>query len=247
MDDELSLVRQLSEDGNTTELLFLAVARGRLSSISTILSNAVADDKRTLLSSIDQRGATPLHVACESGHVDVIRSLLAAGAPCGSLWEKQTPFQLAQKQHPRAAEPFQTALLQAVCAGDKERCVELIVGGVGPNSHHVLCWAADLGHHDVVKSLLLHGANVNLARSSDRKTPLHLVSENLFFFFCCFLFSIQCYSRSFFFFFFSQFPVCMCLPLLRNVIFHFYFIMYNAGAVWKASRHCADTSGCRGV
>ena len=206
MDDELSLVRQLSEDGNTTELLFLAVARGRLSSISTILSNAAADNKRILLSSLDQRGATPLHVACESGHVDVIRSLLAAGAPCGSLWEKQTPFQLAQQQHPRAAEPFQTALLQAVCAGDKERCVELIVGGVDPNSHHALCWAADLGHHDVVKSLLLHGANVNLARSSDQKTPLHLVSEKLFFFFSSF-------SSSFFLFFFFRYV--LCLPLLR--------------------------------
>jgi ankyrin repeat protein len=172
MNDELNLVRQLSDEGKTSELLFLAVARGRLSSISQILAN-----EPELLHSTDHRGATPLHKACEAGHVDVIRALLASGAPCTTLFRQATPLQLAL-DHNISSEPFQTALLQAVCAGDAERCLELVHGGVDPNSHHVLCWATDLGHHHVVEALIHVDADVNLARSSDGKTALHIALSN---------------------------------------------------------------------
>ena len=171
MEQELDRVKRLTESGNTTELLFLAVSRGRLSSISQILRNAPND--QSLLSATDTRGATPLHVACESGHIDVIRSLLAAGAPCTIQWNKNTPFQTCTAAG-NTTEPFQTALLQAVCAGDVERCTQLIQGGVDANSHQVLCWAADLGRNEVASVLLQHGADVNIARTSDCKTPLHL-------------------------------------------------------------------------
>ena len=172
MDAELKLVRQLSDEGKTSELLFLAVQNGRLSSIGTLLSQqTTAKSKHSLLSSVDPRGATPLHVACESGHIDVIRSLLAAGAPCTPLFKQHTPLQLAVASA-TSTEPFQTALLQAVCAGDLDSIVDLLHGGVDPNSHHVLCWAVDLGHHHVVVALLEASADVNLARSGS--TPLHL-------------------------------------------------------------------------
>ena len=171
MEQELDRVKRLTESGNTTELLFLAVSRGRLSSISQILRNAPND--QSLLSATDTRGATPLHVACESGHIDVIRSLLAAGAPCTLKWHENTPFQTCTAAG-NTTEPFQTALLQAVCAGDVERCTQLIQGGVDANSHQVLCWAADLGRNEVASVLLQHGADVNIARTSDCKTPLHL-------------------------------------------------------------------------
>ena len=168
MNDELNLVRQLSDEGKTSELLFLAVSRGRLSSISQILAN-----EPRLIDCKNNQGATPLHKACEAGHVDVIRALLASGAPCTTLYRQATPLQLAL-EHNISCEPFETALLQAVCAGDTERCLDLINGGVDPNSHHVLCWAADLGHHHVVEALLDASADVNLARSSDGKTALHI-------------------------------------------------------------------------
>ena len=73
MEQELDRVKRLTESGNTTELLFLAVSRGRLSSISQILRNAPND--QSLLSATDHRGATPLHVACESGHIDATQSV----------------------------------------------------------------------------------------------------------------------------------------------------------------------------
>jgi hypothetical protein len=167
MENELSLVKQLSDEGKTSELLFLAVERGRISSISTILKTAPE-----LISTVDEKGRTPLAVACESGHVDVIRALLASNAPCCN-----GEFHVAVSNG-TSTEPFQTALLQAVCSGDDRRCIELVKGGVDPNSHHALCWAADLGHNNVVIALLEASADVNLPRSSDGKTALHLAINN---------------------------------------------------------------------
>ena len=179
---ELDRVRELAASGRDADLLFLAVEHARLSSIAQLLSGSAGGGgasphphKAALLSAVDAQGATALHRACEKGHADVVRTLLAAGAPSNARWRGKCPLECGP---PGGAEPFETALLQAVCVDDTARVGELLDGKVDANSNGVICWAAAQGHAGVVRALVERGGARLDAVSEAGKTALELAVSN---------------------------------------------------------------------
>ncbi len=180
---ELQRVRALTEAGDDVGLLFLAVEHGRLGPLRALLAGARgggggggaqgAGKVRRLLHATDAGGATALSRACAAGRIDVVRALLAAGSPL-LQWDGVSPVDALRASPAATDEPFTTLLLQSVCVGDAGRVDALCKAGVPAGSHDVVCWAAEQGQADVLRTLVDHGASVNTRRDSDGKTPLHL-------------------------------------------------------------------------
>ena len=189
--EELDRVRELAASGRNAELLFLAVEHGRIASISTLLSNADDQDggssnagsngrggaKADLLAERDSEGATPLHRACLKGQIDVVRTLLAAGARSDLKWNGKLPIELMEDGK-YDVEPFETALLQAVCLNDVHRVIELLDGKVDANSNSVICWAAAQGLIDIVRELVERGSARLDSLNETGKTALELAETN---------------------------------------------------------------------
>jgi ankyrin repeat protein len=136
-----------------------AVRRGELESVRALLK-----DHPDLVSSRDNTGATPVHVAAIMGHKDVAEFLLANEADVNA----------------RTNDGW-TALHIAAVKGHKN-IVELLLANkadvnANPKGYTPLHAAAANGHRDVAEILLANHADIN-ARDDHGNTPLHPAAEN---------------------------------------------------------------------
>jgi len=150
---------------------------------------------------INSRGGyfvTPLHVAVEKGHLNVVLLLLERGADVGSrdddLW---TPLHIASGHGytdvvraliQRGADPnarearWETPLFVASRNARLETARVLLEHGAGVNYGKNTGWAAlhiasENGHDHVARLLLDRGADPNVT-DRDHNTPLHVASSN---------------------------------------------------------------------
>lgn len=161
------------------DIAHLAAARPSLPSVQTddiheaarngdrISVMRILDKDRAMVNALNRYDQTPLHLAAEEGHADVVELLLSQGADvevrdyylsCEELWAEfveDTP------------ELF----------GHFSQARELLSSFYYQNGCTPLHLAAEAGHTDVAKLLLSHGADVN-AEDIWYQTPLHLAAAN---------------------------------------------------------------------
>jgi ankyrin repeat protein len=125
---------------------------------------ALLKDNPDLVSSKDDRGSTPLHLAAASGHKDVAELLIAAKADVNARDDNgSTPLHSAvQEDHKDVAE-----LLLASKADVNIRNYN------GWTPLHTAAWK---GHKDVAELLLANNADVN-AKDYGDDTPLHTAAS----------------------------------------------------------------------
>ena len=141
---------------------------------------------------------TPLVLAAQLGHADLIRVLLAHGAkPTDRNWLGQTPLHAASERGQRAAAELlvvagapleaaypdgKTPLHVAALNNHTELVVELLLAGARTEAaEHAsastsLHWAAARGLHAVAAILVEFGADVDAAMS-DGNRPAHLAAQ----------------------------------------------------------------------
>ncbi|XP_019618720.1 PREDICTED: uncharacterized protein LOC109465744 isoform X2 [Branchiostoma belcheri] len=133
---------------------------------------------KKLLNHLDEEEQTFLHVATKQGSVDIIRTLLSAGADPG-IHDRNgdTPFDLSPSQ--AVTNVYNEELLQAIAQSNVGRVCQLIAAGVNINlrdsvegRNTPLHWAASFANHEMVQCLCDRGADVNLCNSKGA-TPLH--------------------------------------------------------------------------
>jgi ankyrin repeat protein len=140
--------------------IYYAAANGELGKVKALLKT----NPDLISSKEDKFGYTPLHLATQEGHKDVVAYLLANKADVNAREkDNQTPLHLAVvRDHKDVAELLLTNNAD-VNAKDK-------------NGWTPLHWAAALDHEDMAALLLANNADVN-AKSSDGTTPLHLATQ----------------------------------------------------------------------
>lgn len=121
----------------------------------------------TIFTTLDDEGNTPLHIACQEGNLEVVRTLLANLEPTGatiSNFASATPLYFA-------AERGNTPIVQLLIAIN----VETNVQNEGLNPLHTACY---YNHLETAK--VLRDANPSLLQVRDVYgcTPLHLGAGN---------------------------------------------------------------------
>ncbi len=119
---------------------------------------------------VDVDGNTPLHAAAISGHTEIAKLLLEAGANVMNRNKNgKTPFDLAHEQgYENLAQMLERIpkLLEAATIGDTKQVEALLIAGTFPDARSLdgatsLHHAANAGHTDVVRLLVNAGANIN--------------------------------------------------------------------------------------
>ena len=142
------------------DALFKSVSHGDVEKTKTILqSNSEVDINKT----VDSKGRNLLHLACEHGHINMVRWLVSLGADVnmsGYYYRKFTPLLLAVlNNHPNIV----TELVSEF--------------GCDPNDGVSLHTACEHGDLSMVKTLIECGASV-YSRDAYGNTPLHATAKN---------------------------------------------------------------------
>jgi len=133
--------------------LYMAASSGKATKVQEMIDAQVSPDVRVA------RGKTPLLVAVERNHIEVVRVLIQAGARVNvDDWENTTP------------------LLRAAQKGRRTIAIELIQHGAGVNARGPgritpLIAACEHGHTKTARELVKNGADVEAADAEGR-TPL---------------------------------------------------------------------------
>lgn len=152
------------KDYNGHTCLHYAAQSNRLDLIDNILPYFPTEH----IDDIDNDSMTPLLLAIKYGHLDVVKRLLQAGSKCFPKADKITlqylPFGYACRFGDYDTVEY---LLSYSDPGDRERIHQQDVEGLLPL--HVV---SRLGHHELIKLLIDHGADVNKTDGLNDWTPL---------------------------------------------------------------------------
>lgn len=192
-------VKQVTGRHNDTEL-HLAVKKGDLERVKEILGGF--DDPQSLVSEENDMGETPLYVAAEQGHLEVLQELLKSARQDTVVKKNQSgldAFHIAAKQGHLGIvkellkyQPdlyitndlaYCTPLISAATKGHAEVVKELLatdrqlIDSSKNNGKNALHLAARAGHVDVVKVFL--DMDQQMARRTDKKgqTALHMAAK----------------------------------------------------------------------
>ncbi|CAM9560800.1 unnamed protein product [Ectocarpus fasciculatus] len=181
-------------------------ARLTLLGVSKALNTPVVDnwevarallESNTDLRTRNDRGMTPLHLACSTGEVDAAKVLLLAGADSHARDHRsRCPLHMAALSGKselvsslltcgadpnKASDLGTTALHNAALLGRVEASRALLVAGADPNaidhnSFSPLYLASQNGHTQLVLDLLAAGADTSV-KTSRGFTPLHVAAR----------------------------------------------------------------------
>ena len=148
-------------------MIFAACAQGRTDIVQAAIESIRGGESkesseciRELISSgRAEDSATPLHVASYSGHADVIRALLQAGADLSVTATRgdflgRRPYEVATSI---GKEAYHVFLIEAIVMNDIDRIATLLTGGVpatcadDSTKDTPLHWAASFGNSDIVQ------------------------------------------------------------------------------------------------
>ena len=142
------------------DALFESVSHGDVEKTKTILqSNSEVDINKT----VHSKGRNLLHLACEHGHINMVRWLVSLGADVnksGLYYRKFTPLSLAVLNN-------HTSIVSALVSEF----------GCDYNDGVSLHTACRHGNLSMVRTLIKCGSNVN-GRDADGNTPLYLTARN---------------------------------------------------------------------
>lgn len=134
--------------------VFEAAAEGNMEKLTELI-NA----KKSLAGNSNDEGLTPLHIACDNGHIDIVRFLLANGANIEAK-----------------PKDGRTPLMHAISNDHFEIAEFLISKGANVNAasatnYTVLMQASAKGNLDIINEILLKIDNIN-AKNNDGRTAL---------------------------------------------------------------------------
>lgn len=145
-DDQKTNLFAAVRSGNVTEVERCLAAGANINSREVVPTKPRLDDhsgkKETL-------GDTPLMIAAQSGHLDIVKLLLARGADVNA-----------------SGEAGYTPLMGALVCRQPEIALFLLEKGANPNRINgngdtAIIFASNAGYPDVVAGLLDHGADIN--------------------------------------------------------------------------------------
>ena len=128
--------------------LWIAASLGDLTRVRSLLTSG-----RVLVDRQCNQGASPLHVACQNGHLEVVRSLLSAGALVDLTSADGTSPLWA------ASHGGHVGVVRALLSSGAQ--VDLVSSCYGGGTLALLV-ASFIGHVDAVRTLLSAGARVDL-------------------------------------------------------------------------------------
>ncbi|KAI9071755.1 hypothetical protein K1719_046294 [Acacia pycnantha] len=217
--DKKKYVKQVTGRHNDTEL-HLAAQRGDVASISYILGEIDAQKMGTpsgadfdaeleeirsaIVNEVNELGETPLFVAAERGHIDVLKELLPHATKEALSFKNQSgfdPLHIAASQghlaivqvlldhDPALINTFgqsnATPLISAATKGHAD-VVDLLLSRdptqvelSRSNGKNVLHFAARQGHACIVKSLLKKAPQLTRRTDKKEQTPLHMAVKGV--------------------------------------------------------------------
>ncbi|XP_052238609.1 transient receptor potential cation channel subfamily A member 1 homolog [Dreissena polymorpha] len=151
------------EDKNDSTLVFLAAEENKLDVLKVLMTTPKIKE---LINHRDEWNNSPLHVASQNGHVNVVKFLIENGAMVTLKNDReQTPIHLA-------AIKGYVGVVQAIVAHDKTT-----LNDHDENSDTALHLAASNGHVQLVHVLLTLGANHEIM-NSNLQTPIAAAAAN---------------------------------------------------------------------
>jgi ankyrin repeat protein len=193
------------------QAIHLAAYYGHSEVVKTLLKSGAEIDSigNFAISNEESKYGTPLHLAVETGNLELAKFLIESGANFNltdGTYEYYTPLHTACRSgkldavkllKDKAADmeavdgAGETAINIASDYGHLPVVKYLLENGANVNStsmiHTPLLAAAENGHLEVVKFLLTKGATVNATGQYRKDTPLHVAAQNGFPDVCSFL------------------------------------------------------------
>ena len=148
-------------------LLIAAAAGGHTQTVRNLLADR--DPTRDSIDGILPNKATPLMLAAQNGHLEIVTALIAAGAASAAVNQSMSNGQ--------------TALMSAAQNGHAEIVRALIAAGADanqamPDGRTALMLAAQKGHLEIVAALIRAGADADQATPHSRQTALMSAAQN---------------------------------------------------------------------
>jgi ankyrin repeat protein len=146
--------------------LHRAAGNGSLDKITRIIDDQSCDLNKQCLDD----GTTALYMACQEGHLDVVKLLLGCqrhvDPNLASTLDGSTPLHVAtQKGH---LEIVELLLIHGAQVNRRKH-------GEGATALYL---ASQSGNIEVIKTLIKYGADPNLGKTSDGATPLYIATQN---------------------------------------------------------------------
>lgn len=152
--------------------IFTAVINGDFSKVQAILNS-----NKEAVNSEKANGNTPLHIAADNGHLDIVKLLISFGADIDKKnnGNRSPLFYAMRSDHMDIVRLFvdnggEITINEAATCGFIETIEEQIAKGVDPNT--LLHSAAFGGQKDIVELLINNGADVNLKDGNSEFTPI---------------------------------------------------------------------------